>query len=327
MFKLTHILIALSFSIILSSVYDSSNCSYSPDDSTCSNCIPYDYSITPDGNCSSCDSQFPNCQYCGENGCEQCNSGFNLISYDDQQYIVCEKYSSCKQYNFFYSRFGQKLKYCSMLANDNKSTILIILLAILISIVLLIALVIIIVFLIKKFKGQVAANENNTIIERHNKCSLCDKEKDTVNIDQDNTLPCGGFICTNCESKAKGCLSTGEYNKCLTCKKLVTWYAFNKIELQIQNQEVLNTNERLNPDNAVKDNNELTIPNKIEISNSGVCVVCLKSEPIPSAIIPCINKPKHKLHDSCLGEYYKNYYKGNKREALSCPICRTQVDI
>jgi len=324
MLKLKILLTCLSFSLILSFVYDSSNCSYSADDSTCSNCIPYNYLITPDGSCSSCESAFPNCQYCGENGCEQCNSGFNLVSYDDNQYIVCESYSTCKQYNFFYSRFGQKLKYCSMLANDSKTTtILIILLAIFISLVLLISLVIIIVFLIKKYKGPVIASN---IIERHTKCSLCYKEKDE-NTEQVNTLPCGGFICINCESKAKECLSTGEYNKCLTCKKLVTWYAYNNIELQVQNQDVLNTDERLNPIQVKNDDGGLAVPNKIEISNNGVCVVCLKSEPLPCAVIPCVNKPKHKLHESCLGEYYKNYYKGNKREVLFCPICRTEVDI
>lgn len=340
------ILLINTLVLLIKSLTDQSGCTYSDLDPTCRKCVPYTNIITNFKTCQLCSSLIPNCQYCSVSGCDQCDSGYTLIVSGNQNYVSCRSIDStqCINYGSYLSRFGETLQYCRVsnmpyTSSSTSGIIIGVLLGIFFSLVFVASITIVVILIIRKVK-KIDKIQTFTYAA-HMNCSLCNLDKETIRrregnyFDNINILSCGGFLCNSCRVKARDCFQTGRYHQCLTCKRLVTWFVTNAIDLNLnQNQYYQSnvapqTNERI-VSKEERNIQQLQSGNVIELPNildENYCVVCLKSDPIPNAVIPCANKPKHKLHDNCLADYYKTHFQKENPGKLTCPICRTDVEI
>ncbi len=306
------------------SLEDLSNCSIETSNN-CKNCVPYSFFYS-NGFCQSCSIIFTNCQYCSSSGCEQCMKGYTLTVLDIQGILYCSQNPQCYDQGNLLSRFNQKIFYCVVSAFPSSTNVQSIILAVILSIICIVCVLSASVIIIKKRQLR----KNAVKVVEHNSCSLCKTEKEKVKADEKevfdsvNILPCGGFLCKSCKGIAKNALTTGNYSSCKICERLVTWYITPPIENNNDNNNIPQTDHRLNINSD--NNGSVGVENRIEIINEDNCVICLKNTPITTAIIPCLNKPKHKLHDKCLGDFYNAFYQNTKKE-LVCPCCRTKVEV
>lgn len=89
------------------------------------------------------------------------------------------------------------------------------------------------------------------------------------------------------------------------------------------NLENINTHSNLNQNQYCTNNNNNNINiNKVKKKEKETCVVCFRRN--PDAVIPCDNKPKHKLHKRCLADFY---FSNNNSSKFNCPICRSELCI
>ena len=169
---------------------------------------------------------------------------------------------------------------------------------------------------------------------------------------------CKGFLCLPCYIETIQNCKTGNYFRCQYCNKFVICfidhekktenvYKYNIDSLNIvineeskKNQEdidVINKeavdnkeSERINDviifgnTNAVESTGRNIQIQEINQNNLSIksnkanedCGICLGEK--PDAIIPCDNRPFHRLHKYCLSEYINNDYK-------QCPLCKTNL--
>lgn len=125
-----------------------------------------------------------------------------------------------------------------------------------------------------------------------------------LNLNQDSAeiLPCQGFLCYLCVKVAEENLKTGVYPKCVHCNERVIWFYDADAE-RVAEESVNQPEEVLN--------------SSINRDDQDKCIVCFKRN--IDSVIPCANKPRHKLHRECLMRFLKDSRHGG------CPICRTNL--
>lgn len=188
-------------------------------------------------------------------------------------------------------------------------------------------------------------NNNNAInIESIDLQTKNDIEKDA------KVLYCGGYICKECQSRFEENLSLGIYKRCAYCNKYIIGYFDNldinssrhsnrekQININSDKLDALNANNNNNSNKNIIVNSDEKIEAKLTDSTKKVfketkglninnnsnnsyskenvlCFIC--QEYNPETVIPCKNKPQHKVHKNCFAKLLD-------QNIFSCPICRT----
>lgn len=222
-------LIVQQFAQLSSQIVDKSQCSSNNGQSDCSYCIPYSYAMI-EGECAQCDTLYMKCEYCSQNGCEQCIKGFTLFLNETSQMIECFNENEVTNQNcnksLFYGRFGDSLSYCINKSNPSDSGLSKTGIAVIISILSALGsiLIVSVVFIIirKKLKVNSITSKSssiNSITQAHINCSYCNQVQ---NVGNKHQIECGGFLCTRCFSALKISVIEGKKNCCTVCQKQIS---------------------------------------------------------------------------------------------------------
>ena len=295
--------------------------------------------------CQSCISLHdPNCETCTKNKCTYCNKKY-ILNTSYNTCLTCSQaisnkicYSDCsnKQCNIcmVYIRRDDKLiKSCIPSIN-----IICIISYVAWGLFVLFCIMSFIQWFIKWKRKRMSNNPNNYNKEIHPEiCSICES-KDILDKNEYITN-CLGYLCKKCYCIVSNTCNSGNYIKCRFCFVMVICFIdrikktekeykkiIKDVNVVVNNDSSVNSSVNSNSYIPVRRNNYFTnINNEVNgnnnsinsNSNSNPCSICLKEN--PNAVIPCQNKPYHKLHKYCLVEYITKYSR--------CCLCKTSLGI
>lgn len=279
--------------------------------------------------CRPCETQIKGCYECLSNHCLLCYPSYKLYQEQSTQSLICVSSSvECQVYSKIENPKNEKVDVCVKLKDSQFG--LIIGLCALAPVLVIVVLIAVRVYYSSSVRQTVKRRLDPITKKTHPTCSLCNDQKaftrprkQLTNVDLRATnvrkdqftpevlnpelrrrakmVPCGGFVCADCERGfLKACLA-GRYPRCLHCQERVLFFQEDLME-------------------------DLEASQKVDVSctsadriREDLCVICFKGG--LECAIPCENKPRHLLHRKCLAYMLQ----GKNIGEVKCPICRTGV--